>query len=148
MVSTRLIGRTYAVSLSIALCLTTASPARAEEASNYCFWTILVESHALAVACGKPLDLQSEQRFRRIRKALETAIIRDAPLSPGGSSDKARSAIRQDAQRLESPNPTSCATPDASNAIELLAQATTQDFEARLLSGLQTPKDPYAGDCL
>jgi hypothetical protein len=126
----------------------TASPARAGEASNYCFWTILVESHALAVACGKPLEAQSEQRFRRIRKALESAIIRDAPLSPGGSSDKARSAMRQDAQQLESRNPSSCSTRDASNSIELIGQVTTQDFEAKMLSDLETPKDPYAGDCL
>jgi hypothetical protein len=121
------------------------------DASNYCMWMILVESHAIAVRCGKPLDERTEQRYRRLRQAAEEEIVRDASLSPGWTSGKAKLLIANfvaHGMLASARFPDYCSKPDAPMVLRMFEGITSAENTPKVLAGLQVRKNPFGGDCL
>jgi len=121
------------------------------EASNYCVWMILVEAHAIVDRCGRPLDGPSEQRFRQVRQAVETEIIRDASMRPGMTPERANSAMSAYVARTMNHYthyPVHCSNYDVPGAYKMLEIFAGAESAAKVLSGLKDRKDPFDGECL
>lgn len=138
--------------LLLITCLALVPRVGRADASNLCMWVLLVDTHAVAAHCGKPLDGPSEQRYRQLRQAAEAEIIRDASLSPGGSPVKAKTFIANyiahGSLEARSAFPAYCASKDAPMVIDMLERFTTSENTAKILAGLAARKNPFEGECL
>ena len=121
------------------------------DASNYCLWMLLVDTHATATRCGKPLDAAAEARYQQLRGAAEAEIVRDAPLRPGMTQEKARAVMADYVAHSMNGGaafPAYCAGADAPMAIRMLDGFTNKEAAAKFIAGLNAKKDPFDGECL
>ncbi|HZL00292.1 MAG TPA: hypothetical protein VFC47_10355 [Caulobacteraceae bacterium] len=121
------------------------------EASNYCLWMLLVDTHAVAMHCGQPLSPAAEQRYHQLRQAADEEMVRDARLSPGGSPEKVKTFMTNYMSRGMSVGagfPGYCASRDAPMVLRMLGSFTSKENTAKILAGLLIRKNPFDGDCL
>jgi hypothetical protein len=112
---------------------------------------LLVDAHAVAIHCGKPLTPAVEGRYRQLREVAEEEIVRDAALAPGASPEKAKSLMaKYTARGMDAGEgfPSYCGTGDAPMVLRMFESMTTVENSARILAGLLVRKNPFAGDCL
>jgi hypothetical protein len=131
----------------IAVCIF-ASPAMAD-ASTMCLYGILIESHALALECEGPLASADEARYSKLRKAVRNFIIENSRLSksPPADPEKMLSTYEASAESHHAEGKF-CASQDYLMDRKLLTSLIEEKESAAILDSLNTPHDPYDGDCL
>jgi hypothetical protein len=134
---------------------TIASQAEAQaRASVYCVWMLLHDTHAVAEMCGDKLDAASERRYRKLRRAVEQAVVVNAPLhkGEGGKTPQAAQAqmdrYSRNSAELFQKRPNYCAGTDRPQIFQLLQRITSPDQAEIILDDLKTPRDPHEGACL
>jgi hypothetical protein len=136
--------RSLWVAIAIALI---ASNARAE-VSSWCLWTQLYDLHAAETRCGGKPSPAAEAGYERLRKATETAVLRDASLHAAASPESASAEMAQYAAQSRPINPKRCEDPDLRRAVTIFETLGSSDSVTKLVADLANRRDPYGGDCL
>ena len=116
--------------------------------SSWCLWTQLYDLHAVAARCAGKLPPDVDAGYKRLRRATEAAILRDASLRAGESAESAQAEMAQYAAKSRPINPARCEDPKLKSAVKILGVLTSSDNVGKLEASLATRRDPYDGDCL
>jgi len=141
--------RVAALLAALALC---AYPARAmAEASTFCVYALLIESHLMTTKCGEPLDSAAEQRYRILLSAFRENIIENAR-GPHNSHAETTQAMDGYEAKLKARHAademTVCQTSNYADAARMLKSFTSEKGTEALLKVRDSHKDPMDGDCL
>lgn len=118
------------------------------EVSSWCLWTQLYDLHAVVARCARAPSPEAEAGYERLRKAVETAVLRDAPLRAGESAESAKAEMAQYEAKRRAIDPARCEEPRLRKAVEIFETLASPENVAKLEVGLATRRDPYEGDCL
>jgi hypothetical protein len=135
-----------ALTMAVAVALI-ATSARAD-VSSWCLWTQLYDLHAVEARCaGKPSP-EAEAGYERLRKAVETAVLRDAALRAGESAESAKAEMAEYAAKSRAIDPARCEEPRLKRAVQIFESLASPENVDKLEAGLAKRRDPYEGDCL
>jgi hypothetical protein len=125
------------------------------DASTFCFWGIVTESHAQMEICGDRLSPDHEANYVILRSAIETFIVENAKVNAQLTRQSIRagfaaSDLRYRTMLANDPHlkTTTCAGadyPDAKKVLDRMTEPTTLD---QILARLKVPKDPFDGECI
>ena len=128
----------------IAASLSVLPPASAyADTSLSCMYMLMRVYHAEFDACHVVLAKDREDRYSRMKTALEKFIRANAKQDP----DKILSNIENDNIKRAVAGLKSCQSDDFKFAQQAMERLTTPDNEKLLQNTLNIPRDPQQGDC-
>jgi hypothetical protein len=134
--------------LWIAVAIALIAPSARADVSSWCLWTQLYDLHAVETRCAGKVSPEAEAGYERLRKATETAVLRDAALHAGGSAESASAEMEQYAAKRRPIDPRRCEDPDLKRAVMIFETLGSSGSVAKLEAELASRRDPYEGDCL
>ena len=139
--------RTFALLASICW---VCGPAYAD-ASTFCIYSLLTETHVMTSHCGNSLNAGGELRYQKLLAAIRANLIENTHQA-GKSKADVKAFLDGNEIKLnehyQGKNDAVCKSPDYQVYRDMLVRLTSQKSVASILDGLKSSKDPYAGDCL
>jgi hypothetical protein len=130
-----------AIACTLALFIGAAAPPTSRPIENstsvVCVYTLLLAGHNIETGCARPLDVEREQRYSRVKLSLEAFIRANGPADS--------EAVFAGAARAARISDRTCPHPEA----DMLWQRMTEpSYEMFVRDFLATPRDPQVGICL
>jgi len=138
---------------SLWLCLFFLTPQAAfADASTYCLYDLLVQSHAAISHCGDSLDPKSERRYQQLISEIRTNIIHNAhkPNKKGGSIVESINQYDRTVQmRTQNAGDAVCKSRNYPDSRDMLKRFTAEPNFSKLLASIRhSTKDPFTGECI
>lgn len=123
--------------------LTLALPIEAyAQTSVSCMYMLMRVYHAELDACHVPLQPPRENRYLRMKAAMEQFIRANAKQDPEAIINGIQDNVKRALAGLKS-----CNSDDFKLAVQALDQITTEDHEKLVQGTLSFRRDPQIGDC-
>jgi hypothetical protein len=113
---------------------------------------MLVDSRDDIIQCDGTIDALAEARFAKEKSALEVAIVANAHLSPGHTTEAAQAGLKHhlasqghmdDAQKKQT-----CVSAQTTMFRQMFDSLTSAETAAKIIEGAKAAADPYDGVCL
>jgi hypothetical protein len=135
----------------LAFAISLFSASACADASTFCFYELLIESHAAVSRCGDRPDAASESRYRQLLAAVRKNIIESAHLMNKSAADTKASLDKHEADlqvRTLADKGAICKSPDYSDERKVLENLIKPKTLPVLLKGLSIQKNPEEGECI
>ncbi|MBV8800074.1 MAG: hypothetical protein JO208_09735 [Alphaproteobacteria bacterium] len=121
------------------------------DASTFCMYSLLTETHAIALQCGHPLDTAAETRYQQLVAEMRNSIIHNTH-QPGKTAADVQDALKKSEAatqaRYQKAGGDFCTSKDYADYQAMLLSFTTPENSQKILESVRRSKDPNKGECI